>query len=77
MKFSEYTTKSIEEILNILETSEKGLSSREAEHRLQKYGLNEAKVKETGLLDIFLRQFKSPFFYLLFIAAALVYRREN
>ncbi len=69
MKFSEYTTKNIENVFEILKTSENGLSEKEAENRLKTYGFNEIKGRETGLFDVFLRQFKSPFFYLLFIAA--------
>jgi Mg2+-importing ATPase len=71
MKFSEYTTKSIKEVFNILKTSENGLSEKEAKNRLEIYGFNEIKTKGLGLFDIFLRQFKTPFVYLLFIAATV------
>lgn len=73
MKFSEYTTENIKETFSILRTSERGLSEKEAEKRLQKYGFNEIKEKEVGLFNIFLRQFKSPFFYLLFVAAIIAF----
>jgi len=69
MEFSKYTTKNIEEIFQDLKTSERGLSEKEAKERLKIYGFNEIKEKETSSFDIFLQQFKSPFFYLLFIAA--------
>ena len=69
MKFSEYTTKNAKEVFEELKTSENGLSAGEAENRLKTHGFNEIKVKEISLFNIFLRQFKSPFFYLLFIAA--------
>ncbi|MFA7714865.1 MAG: HAD-IC family P-type ATPase, partial [Candidatus Paceibacterota bacterium] len=39
--------------------------------RFEAYGPNETKAKEIGLADIFFRQFRSPFFYLLFAAAVL------
>jgi Mg2+-importing ATPase len=68
MSFSEYTNKSIQDVFETLKTSKNGLSEKEAENRLKLYGLNEIKGRETGLFDVFLRQFKSPFFYLLFIA---------
>jgi len=71
MEFSKYTTKNIEETFQDLKTSEKGLSEKEAKERLKIYGFNEVKEKETSSFDIFLRQFKSPFFYLLFIASIL------
>lgn len=73
MKFSDYTIKNIEEVLKELETSEKGLLETEAANRLKVYGPNEVKAKEVGSLDIFLRQFKSPFIYLLFIAAVIAF----
>ncbi|MDP2910623.1 MAG: HAD-IC family P-type ATPase [bacterium] len=71
MGFPEYTTKNIKEVFNILNTDESGLLNKEAEKRLKDHGFNEIKTKETGLLEIFLRQLKSPFSYLL-IAAALI-----
>jgi len=73
MKFSEYTTKNIEDVFEILKTSENGLSEKEAENRLKTYGFNEIKGRETNLFDTFLRQFKSPFFYLLFIATIVAF----
>ena len=73
MKFSEYTTKSSKEVFDILGSSEKGISSSRAQERLKKYGPNEVKGKETTLFDIFVRQFKSSFIYLLFIAAFIAF----
>lgn len=69
--FSKYTTKSIEETFKDLKSSKSGLSQQEVEERLKNYGLNEIKAKETTLFDIFLRQLKSPSFYLLFAAAII------
>ena len=71
MKFSECATKNIEEVFRELKTSENGLSEGEAANLLKTHGFNEIKAKEVRLIDIFLRQFKSPFFYLLFIAAII------
>lgn len=65
----EYTTKTVEDVLRDLKGSENGLSDKEAEERQREFGFNEIKVKETGLFDILIRQFKSPFFYLLLVAA--------
>jgi Mg2+-importing ATPase len=73
MKFSDYTAKNIKETLDILKSSEKGLSEKEAEDRLKVYGFNEVKGKKVGLFDTFFRQFKSPFFYLLFIASIIAF----
>ena len=73
MKFSEYTTKDQSTVLNLLASSENGLSDVEAKERIKKYGFNEVKIKETTLFDVFLRQFKSPFFYLLTISGILAF----
>ena len=73
MNFSIYTTKSVEDVFSDLKTSENGISEKEVEERIKVYGFNEVKAKEVGFFDIFLRQFKSPFFYLLFIAAVLAF----
>ncbi|MDD5625985.1 MAG: HAD-IC family P-type ATPase [Patescibacteria group bacterium] len=71
MNFSQYTIKNIQETFEALKTGQNGISDQEAESRLKTYGFNELKAKENGLFDIFLRQFKSPFFYLLFIAGLI------
>lgn len=71
MPFSEHTTRTIEETLKILGASENGISEKEARSRLKTHGFNEVRVKEIGLFDILIRQLKSPFFYLLFIAAII------
>lgn len=73
MKFGHYAIEDCEEALRELKSSEKGLSEEEAIKRLKIYGLNEIKEKKIGLLEIFFRQFKSPFFYLLFIAAFVAF----
>ncbi|MFH1451211.1 MAG: HAD-IC family P-type ATPase, partial [bacterium] len=73
MKFSSFTTQEPVKVLESLEvTAQKGLTKSEAEKRLVS-GFNEIKIKEIGFFDIFLRQLKSPFFYLLFIASAIAF----
>lgn len=69
MNFSQYTTKSVDEIFKIFGSSEGGLFEKEAAERLKKYGQNRVEEKRTAFFDIFLRQIKSPFTYLLIIAA--------
>ncbi len=73
MKFSDYTTKSIEEIFRNFQSSRNGLSEKESRKRLAIHGFNEIKTKEPGLFNILLRQFKTPFVYLLFIAAIVAF----
>lgn len=68
-RFTQYTNKSIEEVFTDLKTSISGLSKSEALLRQKKYGLNEISAKENNFFNILARQFRSPFFYLLFIAA--------
>ena len=71
MNFPEFTQKEEEEIFEIFKSRETGLTDKEAENLQKVYGLNEIKVKEVGAWDILIRQFKSAFFYLLFIAGIL------
>jgi Mg2+-importing ATPase len=73
MAFSEFTKKEIKEVFEILKSREEGLSEEEVKERQKIYGLNEIKEKEVSALEIFLKQLKSPFFYLLFIAASLAF----
>lgn len=71
MYFTPYTTKTKEEILEEFKVTDAGLTNQEATGRLKKYGPNEIKIKEIKWWQIFLRQFKSPFIYLLFAATIL------
>ncbi|HEY3362617.1 MAG TPA: calcium-transporting P-type ATPase, PMR1-type [Methanosarcina sp.] len=68
-----YYDEAADAVLKTLNTSEEaGLSSGEAEKRLEKYGKNELKEEEkTSVVKLFLSQFKS-FLIVILIAAALV-----
>lgn len=67
-----YHDEAADAVLKTLDTSETGLSSGEAENRLEKYGKNELKEEEkTSAVKLFLSQFKS-FLILILIVAALV-----
>ena len=59
---------SVDEALKTLGTDKKGLSSKEAELRLKKYGLNSIQEKKESLLTIFLKQFNNPLVYILLVA---------
>jgi Ca2+-transporting ATPase len=64
--------KSIEELYETLDTKEKGLTTSEAEERLQKYGKNElATGRKRSPLLIFLNQFRDLLVIIL-IAAGLI-----
>lgn len=68
MEFSKYTNKTFQQTLEDFGSSGFGLSKKESAVRLQKYSLNSFKAKDVSAINILIRQFKSPFFYLLFIA---------
>jgi Ca2+-transporting ATPase len=62
----------IEEVLRTLKTSREGLSSEEAQRRLQEFGYNELVERErVTLLEIFLNQFRDIFVIMLLIATAI------
>lgn len=71
MIFSKFTAKNIGDVLKEFGTSEEGLTKKEVALAQKKYGLNEIKAKNIDVLSILARQFKSPFTYLLFIAAII------
>ncbi|MBL7050926.1 calcium-translocating P-type ATPase, SERCA-type [Candidatus Woesearchaeota archaeon] len=64
-----YYQKTKKEVLNLLDSSEKGLSQIEVEQRIRENGLNELKeTKKINPLKIFLAQFESFIVYILIIA---------
>ncbi|MDO8504891.1 MAG: HAD-IC family P-type ATPase [Candidatus Liptonbacteria bacterium] len=66
-------SKTLPEIFLALRSGERGLGAEEAAERLKEYGRNyipEGKVDSTPA--IFLRQFRSPLIYILFVASAVV-----
>ena len=67
----DYWSKTTQEVLNALNTSDQGLTTEEVERRLASYGPNEFPVKTFSRLKIFTRQLANPVFYIL-IASALV-----
>ena len=69
--FSKFTNISVEEVLSTLNTSFLGLSKKEALLSIEKNGLNEIKVKNVNAFEVFVRQLKSPFAYLLLFAAII------
>lgn len=65
-------SKSISDVFKKLDSSEKGLSSREVARRTATYGFNEVEErKKTTVLDILLLQFKSFVVWVLGFAALL------
>lgn len=67
-----YSSNSIKEIFKKLNSSDKGITCREAGNRRQKYGRNEILMeKRRGPLGIFIDQFKSPLVLILLAASVL------
>ncbi len=72
--FESYYKKNIENILNDLDTSEAGLSRKEAKNRLLRDGPNKLPEPKTdNVAKLFLRQFQSPLIFILLVAAAIVF----
>jgi len=66
--------KTISETLDDLDSSEHGLSQEKAASRLREFGPNKLpEAKSDTLLVIFLRQFKSPLIYVLFVASIIIF----
>ena len=62
----------IKETLEKLKTSEKGLSAREAEKRIERYGYNEIEAEEGAKpITIFFKQFADPLVYILIAAIGI------
>lgn len=67
----EHYKKTVDEILKELNTTKKGLTTREASHRLKKFGPNEiTRTKKLTKTKIFLNQFKNIMIFILMIASA-------
>lgn len=65
-----YHTHSISSIFEQLDTSKAGLSSKDADERISRYGPNTIPESKTySIFSIFIDQFKSPIIYILLIAA--------
>lgn len=73
MAFSQYTAKSADDVVKELGVQKEGLTSADAAARLAKYGPNLLKAKNIHWYNIFFRQFKSSFVYLLLLATVLAF----
>lgn len=67
-------SKSVSEVLKLLESGQRGLSNQEADLRLKECGYNALPgAKADGFFTIFLRQFQSPLIYILLLASLIVF----
>ena len=71
MIFSQYTTKSITDSMGMFGVSKDGLTAKAVVLAQKKYGLNEIKIKNVNAFNVLIRQFKSPFCYLLLTAVLI------
>jgi len=73
-----FWNKSVSEILSFLQVTDKGLSTSEAQKRIETYGANHFKPpKHSGALSLFLSQFKSPIILILIFATCLSFALGN
>lgn len=73
VKFQEIATKSKEDALAFFSATVDGLSSSAAKRKFEKCGANKLTGKETRWWEVFFRQFRSAFIYLLFAAAVVAF----
>lgn len=64
-------------MLRLLKSSPDGLTVHEAAKRLSEHGFNELTSKDHGLWQLFVRQLRSPFVYLLFAATLISFGLKN
>ena len=68
----EFWSYEVDDILKQLNTDKGGLSSREAEERMDEYGQNIFEEKKSSSkLEMFINQFKNPIIMILIFAAVL------
>lgn len=67
-----YFNLSVQDALNQLKSSAEGLSSAQANERIEKYGKNQlAEAKKKSVLQVFLEQFKDLLVIILIVAAVI------
>ncbi|MEM1578151.1 MAG: HAD-IC family P-type ATPase [Archaeoglobaceae archaeon] len=66
----------IEEVFRRLETSPFGLREEERAKRLEKFGLNEIKVKKKSPLYVLAKQFLNPLLFVLFVSVIAFFYLE-
>ncbi len=71
MNFSTYTTKTTDDVFAEFHTSISGLKPSQVSQKQAQYGSNTLSGKQIHWYDVLLRQFKSPFLFLL-VAASLL-----
>jgi len=71
MSVLDFVSKEKSEIFSLLKSRETGLTKEEVLALQQSFGFNELKIKRLNWFDVLFKQFKSAFFYLLFIAGLI------
>lgn len=73
LNFKEMAVLDLEAVFQVLSADKAGLDGAEHRRRLAAVGSNEARSKETTARDIFIRQLKSPFLFLLVAATVIAF----
>ena len=77
MEKDEFKDISINEALEKLNSSRKGLSEQEAKKNIEKYGYNEIHEEKENYLLMFLKKFTGPVPILLIVVIAISYILRN
>jgi len=72
-EYGYWSTLAPEMVYQQLDSSEEGLGTQEAKKRVAQYGKNEIQTRIETIFTLFARQFRSPFNYLLIVAAAIAF----
>ncbi len=75
--FSRWTAKNESTLYEELESCASGLTTDQAKKRLLTYGLNQITFEQFSIFQIFIRQIKSPFIYLLIVASLIAFCMSN
>ncbi len=68
-----YYTLEASEVLSVLQSHSHGLTTIDAEKRVEQYGFNElSEAKRGGIVSIFFHQFKSPLIFILLVSSVIV-----
>lgn len=71
---NKYYNQTIDEVLDLFDSSEHGLKKQEVEKRILEFGLNKLpETKRDTLLKIFFRQFQSSLIFILLLATIIVF----
>lgn len=68
---NQFSSKTSDETLKIVESTVNGLQSKEVEQRLKTFGKNVLKEEKINYVQLFIRQIKNPIVYILIVAGII------